>query len=64
MPHQTLGLERAVISYYYPPGPADHLCRRETMIRISKMADYGVLLLGHFAQHHAGLTSSAELAET
>jgi FeS assembly SUF system regulator len=34
------------------------------MIKISKMADYGVLLLGHFAQHHAELTSSAELAET
>jgi len=34
------------------------------MIRISKMADYGVLLLGHFAQHDEVLTSSAELAET
>ena len=34
------------------------------MIRISKMADYGVLLLGHFAQHDQTLTSSAELAET
>lgn len=34
------------------------------MIRISKMADYGVLLLGHFAQHEEALTSSAELAET
>ena len=34
------------------------------MIRISKMADYGVLLLGHFAQHEQALTSSAELAET
>ena len=34
------------------------------MIRISKMADYGVLLLGHFAQHEDCLTSSAELATT
>ena len=34
------------------------------MIRISKMADYGVLLLGHFAQLEQALTSSAELAET
>ena len=34
------------------------------MIRISKMADYGVLLLGHFAQHAETLTSSSELAET
>jgi FeS assembly SUF system regulator len=34
------------------------------MIKISKMADYGVLLLGHFAQHDETLTSSSELAET
>jgi Rrf2 family protein len=33
------------------------------MIRISKMADYGVLLLGHFARSDEALTSSAELAE-
>ena len=33
------------------------------MIRFSKMADYGVLLLGHFARHEEALTSSTELAE-
>lgn len=34
------------------------------MIRFSKMADYGVLLLGHFARSSAEtLTSAAELAE-
>jgi len=32
------------------------------MIRFSKMADYGVLLLGHFTQHEDSLTSAAELA--
>jgi len=67
MPRRTPGLERVVISYYYPPGPADHLRGpkpEHLMIRISKMADYGVLLLGHFAQHGEALASSAELAET
>jgi Rrf2 family protein len=34
------------------------------MIRFSKMADYGVLLLGHFAQAGEVLTSSSALAET
>ena len=34
------------------------------MIRFSKMADYGVLLLGHFAQAGDALTSSTSLAET
>ena len=34
------------------------------MIRFSKMADYGVLLLGHFTQHEAALASAAELSET
>ena len=34
------------------------------MIRFSRMADYGVLLLGHFARHEDSLTSTAELAET
>jgi Rrf2 family protein len=34
------------------------------MIRVSKMADYGVLLLGHFAQAGATLTSSTALAGT
>lgn len=33
------------------------------MIRFSKMADYGVLLLGHFAQNGNALASTAELAE-
>ena len=33
------------------------------MIRFSKMADYGVLLLGHFARHPAELTSASGLAE-
>ena len=33
------------------------------MIRFSKMADYGVLLLGHFTQNGNALASSAELAE-
>lgn len=33
------------------------------MIRFSKMADYGVLLLGHFARHPGDLTSAAELSE-
>ena len=34
------------------------------MIRFSRMADYGVLLLGHFAQHEEALASTSELAET
>lgn len=34
------------------------------MIRFSKMADYGVLLLGHFARSPEELTSTTELAET
>jgi Rrf2 family protein len=34
------------------------------MIRFSRMADYGVLLLGHFAQHEEALASTTELAET
>jgi Rrf2 family protein len=34
------------------------------MIRFSRMADYGVLLLGHFARHEDSLTSAGELAET
>ena len=33
------------------------------MIRFSRMADYGVLLLGHFAQHDDTLTSTSEMAE-
>ena len=33
------------------------------MIRFSKMADYGVLLLGHFTQNGNTLASTAELAE-
>ncbi len=33
------------------------------MIRFSRMADYGVLLLGHFARHEDSLTSTAELAD-
>jgi Rrf2 family protein len=34
------------------------------MIRFSRMADYGVLLLGHFARHEDALASATELAET
>lgn len=34
------------------------------MLRFSKMADYGILLLGHFARHPDSLCSAAELAET
>ncbi|HEX5010190.1 MAG TPA: Rrf2 family transcriptional regulator [Planctomycetota bacterium] len=34
------------------------------MIRFSRMADYGVLLLGHFASHEQALASTSELAET
>ena len=34
------------------------------MIRFSRMADYGVLLLGHFARHPGPLASTSELAET
>ena len=34
------------------------------MIRFSKMADYGVLLLGHLARHEDDLTSASGLAET
>jgi Rrf2 family protein len=34
------------------------------MIRFSKMADYGVLLLGHFARHPDDLASATELADT
>jgi Rrf2 family protein len=33
------------------------------MIRFSKMADYGVLLLGHFARHEGDLLSASELSE-
>lgn len=33
------------------------------MIRFSKMADYGVLLLGHFARHGGELLSATELSE-
>ncbi len=33
------------------------------MIRFSKMADYGVLLLGHFVRHAGELASSNALAE-
>lgn len=33
------------------------------MIRFSRMADYGVLLLGHFARHADDLASTSELAE-
>jgi Rrf2 family protein len=33
------------------------------MIRFSRMADYGVLLLGHFARSNETLTSASELAE-
>jgi len=33
------------------------------MIRFSKMADYGVLLLGHFVRHADELTSSNALSE-
>jgi len=33
------------------------------MIRFSRMADYGVLLLGHFARHEAALASSKDLAD-
>lgn len=32
------------------------------MIRFSKMADYGVLLLGHFARHEGAQASAAELS--
>ena len=35
-----------------------------TMIRFSKMADYGVLLLGHFARNGDDLTSASGLADT
>jgi Rrf2 family protein len=34
------------------------------MLRFSKMADYGVLLLGHFAHHHDELASATELSDT
>ena len=34
------------------------------MIRFSRMADYGVLLLGHFVRHEDALSSASELAET
>ncbi len=34
------------------------------MIRFSRMADYGVLLLGHFARHEDELVSTSGLAET
>jgi len=34
------------------------------MIRFSRMADYGVLLLGHFARHADDLASTSELAES
>jgi len=34
------------------------------MLRFSKMADYGILLLGHFARHPDELCSAAELADT
>jgi Rrf2 family protein len=34
------------------------------MIRFSRMADYGVLLLGHFARHEDALASTSELADT
>ena len=34
------------------------------MIRFSKMADYGVLLLGHFVRHEGVQASASELAET
>jgi FeS assembly SUF system regulator len=34
------------------------------MFRFSKMADYGVLLLGHFARHVDDQVSATELAET
>jgi len=34
------------------------------MIRFSRMADYGVLLLGHFARHEEELASTRDLAET
>ncbi len=34
------------------------------MIRFSKMADYGVLLLGHFARSENSLTNTAALADT
>jgi len=33
------------------------------MIRFSRMADYGVLLLGHFARHPEAMASTSELAE-
>ena len=33
------------------------------MIRFSRMADYGVLLLGHFARHEAAMASSRDLAD-
>jgi Rrf2 family protein len=33
------------------------------MIRFSRMADYGVLLLGHFVRHEDALSSASELAE-
>ncbi len=33
------------------------------MIRFSRMADYAVLLLGHFARHPGPLASTSELAE-
>jgi Rrf2 family protein len=34
------------------------------MIRFSRMADYGVLLLGHFVRHEDAMSSASELAET
>lgn len=34
------------------------------MIRFSKMADYGVLLLGHLARQEGHLASASELAES
>ncbi len=34
------------------------------MIRFSKMADYGVLLLGHFVRHEGLQASAGELAES
>lgn len=33
------------------------------MIRFSRMADYGVLLLGHFARHESALASTRDLAD-
>ncbi len=34
------------------------------MIHFSRMADFGVLLLGHFTQHEDGWASTSTLAET